>query len=603
MIQRRRDPEREHKESTVYALLFFFLGAFAVKIVFGSLSGSKALLISGMFELFGIFLSVITLLRIQSVSKTKNNLKSDFNHGKLEFIVASGISCIIALATGTFLFTIVHLVFYHALYPPELLAAWVAAVLAAVNLIAARYLKKEISTFEEADEKRLRFLFDKDFILSVSVVIVIIVSRTGFVVLDYLFAVLEAIFIIAYSISFLWQSFKGLMDAPPDGTKLAKIASCIQKADPGLQLRDLKVNLDGRTLEIMVTVDGACAVNAKEAKTVIEKIEHSLKAGLSVPYRAYIGFSGAETKGGRTGKKQSAERNPCHGFQDCTECSQGILKWTIISNFFMAFLKILGCILSGSMGLLADSAESLCCTTASCAVSYSIKISKKVRTVRFPFGYGKLEYIVALVVYSALFGVGLFIAISSGILMFTKRDSGPGLMGLPMALLVILITFVLYSYNLCAGRKLNSQGLIANAQSAKADMLTTAAVAFGIVLSQFGPAFVIFDTLAAFLVGLLIMKDGMEHWSSSLALILDKVPEPDYRKKVDAAVAEVFSGPAHLLKPKRIGRKFWIGLGLEVPEDVSMTEFLAVQQKIRNHLLEEVDSIEEVDVFLNAAPA
>ena len=216
MTARRRDPEGEHKESTVYSLLFFFLGAFVIKIVFGGISGSKALLVSGTFELFGVFLAVITLLRIGSASQSKNDRKSDYSHGKLEFVVASAISLLIAVATGIFLFTIVHLVFYHTIYPPKLLAAWVSAILAAINLIAARYLKNEIASFDEADEKRLRFLFDNDFILSTLVVCVAIMSRSGFAALDPIFAVLVAVYVIVHSISFLWKSFKGLMDALPD---------------------------------------------------------------------------------------------------------------------------------------------------------------------------------------------------------------------------------------------------------------------------------------------------------------------------------------------------------------------------------------------------
>lgn len=603
MIPRKRDLERDHKESAVYALLFFFLGVFAVKVVFGNLTGSKALLLSGAFELFGIFLSVITLLRIRSAFHKKNDLKSDFSHGKLEFVVASGISFIIAITTGTFLFTIVHLVFFHSLYTPGLLAAWVAAILAAVNLVAARYLKQEISRFEEADERRLRFLFDKDFILSVSVVIVVIASRSGLIVLDYIFAVLEAIFIVGYSISFLWQSFKGLMDAPPDVGKLATITKCIKKAGPGLEIRDLKVNLDGRTLEIMATLDGSCAANAKEAVTVMERIEQALKAGLSVPYRSHIGFAGAEVRGISAGSGRAAGKSPCHGPQDCAECSQEILKWTIASNFLITLITVAGSLVSGSVGLLADAAESIGCILASCVVAYSIKLSKRRRNSKFPFGYGRLEFIVALVVYSVLFGIGLFISISSGVLMFTPRDSGPALIGLPAALIVVLITYMQYRFNACAGQQLKSHGLMANAHGAKADMLTTIAVAFGIIFAQFGPAFVVFDAIAAFLVGLLIMKDGIEHWAGSLALILDKMPEPDYREKVDAVVAEVFPGPAHLLKPKRIGRKFWVGLGLEVPGDVSMADLGGIQQKIKDRLFEEVDSIGEIDFFLNASPA
>lgn len=598
---RKRKPVEDYKKSGIYPLLFFFVSAFTIKIIFGTLTASNALLVSGTFELFGIFLSIVILLRNHFTSDPSHQTQKNFNPRKLELIIAAGISALIVISTIAFLFTIVHAVLFHKLCPPDMLAVWIAIALAVFNLIAAYHLKKNTSNFQETDENQLRFLFEKDYVISILVALVVIVSQIGFVTLDPIVAILEALFVLGYSIFFLAQSSKGLMDASPAAADVAKISECIKKSDPSLRIQSLKVNLLGRNFEIVTTVSFSSAATVNEAKIVIWKIEHALKAGLSIPFKVYVGIADHGTNQPETFQKTPEDPGLCQGASDCRKCSESVLKWSIFLNFFIGFLKIIGAVLSKSMGLLADCAESFGCIIATCAIAYSIKISKKDKDVKFPFGYGKLEFIVALAVHSILFGMGLFITVSSLIMMFTQRESTPNIIGLPFVLLVILISFIIYRFSLCAGRKLNSPGLIANAYNSRADLLTTVGVTLGIILSQLGSNFIIFDVLAALLVGLFIAKESVEHWLLNVLLVLDKVPEPDYSNKIKAVVSEVFAGTIHVLKPKRTGQNFWLGVGLEMPENAALNDLKTIQKKIRKHLLEKINWIEEIDFFLKPA--
>jgi len=283
----------------------------------------------------------------------------------------------------------------------------------------------------------------------------------------------------------------------------------------------------------------------------------------------------------------------------CAACSRKVLHWTICANLLLVVLTMMGGVLSGSVGLMADGAQAIFCLITSAVISYSIPLSKKRSDAKFPFGYGKLELVVAFAVYSILFGLGLFVSISSVGVMFARNSGGPGLIGLPFALAAVLVTYLQYRYNDCAGKKLSSWGLTANAQNAKADMLTSAAVSLGILLSQMGPGFAIFDALAAFVVGFVILKDSVALWLSHFKFILDKVPEPGYLEKISEVVAGAFPGGVRFLKPKRIGRKFWVGVGLEMPESASVQDLEVVQQDIKARLIENIDWIEEVDFFLS----
>lgn len=287
----------------------------------------------------------------------------------------------------------------------------------------------------------------------------------------------------------------------------------------------------------------------------------------------------------------------CVDQSDCNQCFGSVLKWTIVANWFLVTVKVLGVILSGSVGLMADALESVYNIVASSVLAHSVAVSKKRGDNKYPYGYGKLEFIVALSVYSLLFGLGLFVTISSAVLLFSER-SAPSVAGLPVGVIAVFVTYLQYRYNWCVALKVGNTAVMANAVNAKADMLTSVAATLGILLSQIDPSFAIFDALAALVVGLVILKDAVSHWYATLKVVIDKIPEQDYPERVRAVVAEVFSETVHVFRPKQVGAKFWIGLGLEIPEGVTLHDLERIHRNIRARLVSKVDWIQEVDFFL-----
>lgn len=290
-MQKHNNAVRKEKEDTVYVLLFFFIFSLLLKAVFGIITGSQALLASGIFAFFGIFLCVITLLRIHEFLDHSHSKNKIFSYGKLEFFIATGISLIVVISIGSILFSIVHMIFFHTLYPAGLIAAWVPAVLGAANWYFTHKLKEKTPVTMEADFENIQLFLSKDFILSILVIMVVIISRSGFIVIDYIFAILEAVFIMGYGIYFLNNSFRGLMDASCSKETVSMIKKCINKADKNVTIQSLKVNPIGKVLEIITVVDLSKQVQMSDVKKLISKIKQTLKTNLSVPHEVYVGFS------------------------------------------------------------------------------------------------------------------------------------------------------------------------------------------------------------------------------------------------------------------------------------------------------------------------
>lgn len=283
--------KKEGPKRVARTLLFFFSGSFVIEFVMGNISGSHVLIISGMFLLFGIFVSTIILLRTRAASNVALGVGSDFSMEKLEYIVVAGISLLIAVSAGMLLNELVHLIFFHRLHPPGLLAAWTAAVMIIANQVVVRYLKRDIADLEETDKKSVLFLFSMDSLLSMGVILVVLIARAGLFFTDYLFATVESIFMVIYSIHFLKQSYSGLMNASCDPETLATITRFIKKADPSVRIKSLKVNRAGIRYQIMATIGIPSHATLTEAKIAVKKIEGSLVSGFHAPYELHIGCS------------------------------------------------------------------------------------------------------------------------------------------------------------------------------------------------------------------------------------------------------------------------------------------------------------------------
>ena len=291
MVRRKKDPERYKKESETYTVLFLLVGAFLIKLVFGAITSSKSLLVSSMFPAFGIFLCAINILRINSTSMAKGKLVN-FSHGKLEFFITAGVSLIIALATGGILYSIGHLILFHSVFPPELLGAWIGALIAVIDFTTLYFLRNKVSLLEESDNKNLLFLIYNDFIASVLIIFSIIISRAGLTIIDYILAILISKYIIGYSIYFLGYSFRGLMDASCDQVTFSEISNYIKRADPTIKMESLKISPTGNTIDIVAILNLSNSTKIREVDVLIMKIKSALNANLSKPFELHIGFSG-----------------------------------------------------------------------------------------------------------------------------------------------------------------------------------------------------------------------------------------------------------------------------------------------------------------------
>lgn len=278
---------------TIQSLLYFFTSLFLVKVIFGSVSGSKSLLISGAFEVFGIFITILSFMRLQlheNAHKIPKFGEEEFNLEKLEFIIAAGVSVLIAVTTSVLLYFIVHVTFFHALHPDGLIGGTISAMVAWVNYYVLRRWKQGVTGHVKSDIERILFLIHYNFVFATMTAGAVFLSYEGVLIIDYVLAIVMTVFILAYGVFLLYDAAQGLMDVSVDASTLESITQHIQSANPNLAVKTLKARRVGVTVEIIAMLGLPPETELTETGKILGVIHRSLADGLTVPHRLHIGF-------------------------------------------------------------------------------------------------------------------------------------------------------------------------------------------------------------------------------------------------------------------------------------------------------------------------
>lgn len=286
----------------------------------------------------------------------------------------------------------------------------------------------------------------------------------------------------------------------------------------------------------------------------------------------------------------------------CKACSKKILTSTVVGNTFLAAIKIIGGVYTNSSGLLADGFQSISCVATSILIMGSLAFSQRQSDESFPYGYAKVEFIAALSAFSILIGIGVFVVMTNLLGVLKGDFTRPDMMALPVVMVSGLLTYMIYRYNFCAGEKLDSHGMIANGCHAGADLISTGAVIVAVILSQFGPAFVVSDRIAGLIVGIIIVKDSIVHWTGNLQIILDQTPGAEFQRSIRKLILE--SNPDYrmgIMKFRRVGKKFWVGINLRCPMAQTVQQNNMFINDLRRTLTKGFSEIGDVDFFIETA--
>jgi cation diffusion facilitator family transporter len=279
----------------------------------------------------------------------------------------------------------------------------------------------------------------------------------------------------------------------------------------------------------------------------------------------------------------------------CIRCSK-VVPWVcLFGNTTLACFKIFVGIVSGSKGLVADGMHSASDVIATIMVLVSLGVAGREDDKTHPWGHGKVEFAGALIVYTILLALSIYLFQDALRAIIGGKLKPPHLVSFVAAVISVIANFILSGYGFCAGRQQNSPAMIANANENRADMFSSIAVVIGIIGANMG--FVFLDALAAVGVSLIIFKTALTLGLQAFRNLLDiSLPSRKNRLLENTVLQYKEVKGINFLKTRRVGQSVWVDMEILIDSRKTIKEAYAVTREVRLALMRRFEHIKEVAI-------
>ncbi len=210
----------------------------------------------------------------------------------------------------------------------------------------------------------------------------------------------------------------------------------------------------------------------------------------------------------------------------------------ILANAMLASFKAVVGILSNSIAIVLDAVNNISDAASSVITIIGTKLAGKEPDKKHPFGYGRIEYISALLISGLVLYAGITSFVESVKKILTPEESDYSIASLVILGAAVLVKVFLGLYVKKNGEKLNSDSLVNSGKDALMDSLISAStLVAALVRVLFGYSI---EAWLGAVISIVIIKSGIEMLSETLSHILG---EPSDVKLINEVKKTVRSFP------------------------------------------------------------
>ncbi|MFA5451920.1 MAG: cation diffusion facilitator family transporter, partial [Dehalococcoidales bacterium] len=193
----------------------------------------------------------------------------------------------------------------------------------------------------------------------------------------------------------------------------------------------------------------------------------------------------------------------------------------IAATATLIVMKIVGSLVTGSIGLRADAIHSIIDLSGAAIGLAGIKIAAKPADKGHAFGHGKAENLAGAIIGVFIFLAACFIAYEAIVRLVSAAQIQMVTAGIYITIGAILINLVVALYVLRIARDTDSAALEATSHDLLADSLSSLGVLVGLGIVAVTDNY-IFDVIVALAVSLLIFRTSVITISKSISNLMDR---------------------------------------------------------------------------------
>ena len=256
----------------------------------------------------------------------------------------------------------------------------------------------------------------------------------------------------------------------------------------------------------------------------------------------------------------------------------------IIANIFLAAFKAAVGILSNSIAVVLDAVNNLSDVLSSVVTIAGTKLAGKKPDKKHPLGYGRVEYLSAMIVAAIVLYAGITSLVESIKKIINPEIPDYSVVSLIIISSAVLVKIFLGTYVKKKGQSVNSGSLVASGSDALFDAVLSASVLLSAII--FMLTGLSLEAYVGVLISAFIIKSGIEMLAETLNEILGKRVDRDYLAEIRETICEdeLVSGAYDLILHS-YGPETYIGsVHVEVSDTLTANDIDLMERRIAGNV-------------------
>lgn len=241
----------------------------------------------------------------------------------------------------------------------------------------------------------------------------------------------------------------------------------------------------------------------------------------------------------------------------------------IIANVFLAAFKAVIGLMTHSIAIVLDAVNNISDAGSSVITITGTKLASREPDKKHPFGYGRIEYLSAMIISVIVLYAGITSFVESVKKIINPSTPDYSIIPLVIVAVAVVVKIVLGRYVKTIGTKVNSDSLINSGEDATLDSIISAStLVAALIFMLFGLSL---EAWLGAIISLVIIKSGVDMLKDTISKILGERSDSELAKSIKQTVTEFESVKgAYDLVLNNYGPDAWNGsVHIEVPDTYS----------------------------------
>ena len=263
----------------------------------------------------------------------------------------------------------------------------------------------------------------------------------------------------------------------------------------------------------------------------------------------------------------------------------------IVTNVILASVKAVIGLMANSIAVVLDAVNNLSDALSSIITIVGNKLSRKLPNEKHPLGYGRIEYLTAMVIASIVIYAGITSCVESVKKIIHPEEADYSTVSLVIIAIAVIVKVILGRYVKSQGERVNSGSLIASGSDALFDAILSLSVLASALIFIFTGLSL--EAYVGVLISIFIIKAGFEMLKDTVSDLLGKQSDKELTKQIKTLIRseEGIHGAYDLVINDYGPEKKLASVHVELPDTMTVADLDSLTRKLEKKVHRETGVI------------